>query len=237
MHLALRLEVDGRVRTMAENTAAQVAAKPYTPIFLAIYDLWVIALSDRFAWNCPAERMLEPYEKFLGAQHLEVGPGSGWYLVNTQLPADCSVTLLDLNPTPIEHTRQRLQGKAQGVHAVRANVLEPLPAATGTGYDSIGINFVFHCLPGSFADKGAAFTHLAAVLSDNGVLVGSTILNQRPATLFGRALTTAYRRLGAFNNAADDRAGLTAALAAAFDEFELTDIGDVTLFTARRPRR
>lgn len=222
---------------MAEKNAVQVAAQPYTPMFLALYDLWVIALSDRFAWNCPAARMLEPYERFLGARHLEVGPGSGWFLVNAQLPVDCSVTLLDLNPSPIDRTRQRLQRKAIRVDAVRANVLEPLPATAGSGYDSIGINFVFHCLPGAFAQKGAALVHLAAVLSEGGVLFGSTILDQRPATLFGRALTAAYRRIGAFNNTGDDRAGLTAALTAAFDDVELTDVGEVTLFTARRPRR
>ncbi|MET8427837.1 class I SAM-dependent methyltransferase [Nocardia sp. NPDC004860] len=222
---------------IAEKDAAQIAAEPYTPVFLAIYDVWVIKLSDRFAWRCPAERMLEPYDKLVGARHLEVGPGSGWYLVNTQLPADCAVTLLDLNPTPMEHTRRRLQGKAGRVETVTASVLEPVPAEAGSGYDSIGINFVFHCLPGSFAEKGVAFTHLAQVLADDGVLFGSTILNQRPATLFGLALTAAYSRAGAFNNGADDHAGLEAALTAAFADVELTDVGDVTLFTARQPRR
>ncbi|WP_067721696.1 class I SAM-dependent methyltransferase [Nocardia yamanashiensis] len=222
---------------MADKDAAQLAAEPYTPVFLAIYDVWVIKLSDRFAWRCPAERMLEPYRKFAGARHLEVGPGSGWYLVNAQLPADCTVTLLDLNPTPMEHTRRRLQGKVGRVETVTGSVLEPVPVEAGEGFDSIGINFVFHCLPGSFAEKGVAFKHLAGVLADDGVLFGSTILNQRPATLFGRALTAAYSRVGAFNNNADDHAGLEAALKEAFADVELVDIGDVTLFTARQPLR
>lgn len=222
---------------MAEKDRAQRAAEPYTPVFLAVYDVWVIKLSDRFAWRCPAERMLEPYQKFVGNRHLEVGPGSGWYLLNARLSADCAVTLLDLNPIPMERTRRRLQGNIGRVQAVTGNVLEPVPEAVGDGFDSIGINFVLHCLPGSFAEKGMAFSHLAAVLADDGVLFGSTILNQRPATLFGRALTAVYSRVGAFNNAADDRAGLESALKKAFGAVELADIGDVTLFTARRPRR
>ncbi|MFC9999636.1 class I SAM-dependent methyltransferase [Nocardia sp. NPDC127526] len=226
------------VKAMTEKDAAQTAAKPYTPAFLAIYDLWVIKLSDRYAWRCPAEVMLEPYNKLLGARHLEVGPGSGWFLVNAALASDAEITLLDLNPTPMGHTRRRLHGKARQVHTVTASVLEPLPEETSTGgFDSVGINFVMHCLPGDFTEKGVAFTHLAKVLADDGVLFGSTILNQRPATLFGRALTAAYTRVGAFNNAGDDHAGLRSALEPAFEEVELTDIGDVTLFTARRPRR
>ncbi|WP_067721496.1 class I SAM-dependent methyltransferase [Nocardia yamanashiensis] len=222
---------------MAEKDRAQLAAEPYTPVFLAVYDVWVIKLSDRFAWRCPAERMLAPYRKFAGARHLEVGPGSGWYLVNARLPADCTVTLLDLNPIPMKHTRRRLQGTVGRIQAVAGSALEPVPAEACDGYDSIGINFVLHCLPGSFAEKGVAFSHLAAVLAEDGVLFGSTILNQRPATLFGRALTATYSRVGAFNNRADDHAGLESALKEAFGAVELVDIGDVTLFTARHPRR
>ncbi|MBF6137742.1 class I SAM-dependent methyltransferase [Nocardia otitidiscaviarum] len=223
---------------MAGKNAEQVAAEPYTPAFLAVYDWWVIRLSDRYAWRCPAEEMLKAYNAHLGHKHLEVGPGSGWFLANTStITPDSTVTLLDLNPTPLEHTRRRVQAKGCTVNTVTSSVLEPLPDTAGDGYDSVGINFVFHCLPGSFADKGVAFEYLARVLTDDGVLFGSTILNQRPATWFGRALTSAYTRAGAFNNAADDRPGLEAALRAAFTEVELTDIGDVTNFIARGPRR
>lgn len=32
---------------MAGKDAARIAAEPHTPAFLAVYDLWVIKLSDR----------------------------------------------------------------------------------------------------------------------------------------------------------------------------------------------
>ena len=222
---------------MAGKDAARVAAEPYKPAFLAVYDLWVIKLSDRFAWQCPAEVMLEPYNRFVGPRHLEVGPGSGWYLANAQMPSESVITLMDLNPDPLAHTRRRLEQDGREVHEVVGSVLDPVPDSAGTGFDSIGINFVLHCLPGDFSEKGVAFRHLARVLADDGTLFGSTILNQKPRTLFGRALTAAYSRVGAFNNAGDDRAGLESALESAFAEVELTDVGDVTLFTAGKPRR
>lgn len=213
------------------------AAEPYTPAFLAIYDLWVIRLSDRFAWRCPAEVMLATYDKHLGRRHLEVGPGSGWYLVNARRPAGSVITLMDLNPVPLEHTRKRLRGKGCEVRTVTGNVLDRVPDSAGTGFDSIALNFVMHCVPGSFAEKGGAFIHLARVLDEDGTLFGSTILNQRPDSLFGRALATVYTRVGAFNNATDDRESLESALRSAFAAVEFTDVGDVTLFTGRHPLR
>ncbi|WP_281289389.1 class I SAM-dependent methyltransferase [Nocardia ninae] len=181
--------------------------------------------------------MLELYNQHLGERHLEVGPGSGWYLAKATMPAAGEVTLVDLNPTPLAYTRRRLESLGHRVHTVSHNVLEPVPASVGTGFTSVGINFVMHCVPGSFAQKGVAFAHLARVLADEGTLFGSTILNRRPGTLFGRTLTFAYGRLGAFNNTRDDQAGLETALQAAFKQVTITEVGDVTLFTARRPRR
>uniref|UniRef100_UPI003F49697D class I SAM-dependent methyltransferase n=1 Tax=Nocardia suismassiliense TaxID=2077092 RepID=UPI003F49697D len=222
--------------TLAEDQAARAVA-PYTRPFLTIYDLWVIRLSNRYGWRCPAGVMLKMYRENLGARHLEIGPGSGWYLANTPVPATAAITLMDLNPAPLAYVRRRLEALGCEVRTVVGNVLEPVPAEAGSGFDSIGLNFVLHCVPGDFAAKGVAFTHLVRVLDDDGVLFGSTILDQRPSTLFGRALSAAYRRVGAFNNHGDTRPGLEAALAAAFRVYSITEVGDICLFTARQPRR
>lgn len=220
-----------------DDSASRVAAAPYTRPFLAIYDLWVIRLSNRFAWRCDAQVMLGLYREHIGRRHLEVGPGSGWYLANARRQVDGDVVLLDLNPVPLAYTRRRLEKSGSAVSAVTGSVLDPVPEAAGTGFDSIGLNFVMHCVPGTFAEKGIAFKHLARVLSDDGVLFGSTILGRRSHTVFGRALSAAYTRVGAFNNGNDDREGLQEALGAAFRKFSVTEVGDVTLFTARSPRR
>ncbi|MFF2086137.1 class I SAM-dependent methyltransferase [Nocardia sp. NPDC058176] len=224
---------------MARHDPVREAAAPYTPAFLTVYDAWVIRLSNRFAWQCDATVMLDLYNRHLGHRHLEVGPGSGWYLANSAAGETAQITLMDLNPTPLSFTARRLRKSVHDVAAVCASVLEPVPAEAGTGYDSVGINFVLHCVPGDFTDKGIAFRHLADVLSDDGVLFGSTILGRgrEPRTLFGRALTTVYRRVGAFNNRDDDRGELEDALGAAFAEHTVIEVGAVTLFTARRPRR
>lgn len=219
-----------------KNEASRAAA-PYTRPFLTLYDLWVIRLSNRFAWQCPAEVMLGLYNDNLGRRHLEVGPGSGWYLANTDLSATESITLMDLNPVPADFTARRLADSGCAVETVNGNVLEPVPGAAGGGFDSVGVNFLLHCVPGGFGEKGAAFRHLAKVLDDDGCLFGSTILAQTPPTMFGRLLYCAYGRVGAFNNGRDARPELEVALRAAFREYSIAEVGAVTLFVARRPRR
>lgn len=217
--------------------AARDAAAPYTAPFLAAYDLWVIRLSNPYAWQCPSQTMLDLYNQHTGTRHLEIGPGSGWYLAHAELPARVSITLMDLNPTPLTYTQRRVDNAHRHIRTVTGNILDPVPAAAGTEFDSIGLNFVMHCVPGPLSEKGVAFQHLAQVLADNGTLFGSTILNRRPQTLFGRALSFAYGRVGAFNNTDDDRPGLENSLRKAFREYSIAEVGDVTLFTARKPRR
>ncbi|MFI8976999.1 class I SAM-dependent methyltransferase [Nocardia asteroides] len=222
---------------MARDDREHQATAPYTRAFLTVYDTWVIRLSNRFAWRCDAEVMLELYHRHLGRRHLEVGPGSGWYLAKAAGPGLTQLTLMDLNPTPMAFTARRVEKAQRVVTSVLGSVLEPVPDAAGRGYDSVGINFVLHCVPGDFAAKGVAFRHLGDVLAEDGVLFGSTILGQRPRTLFGRALSEIYCRVGAFNNRDDERGELERALGAAFGEFTVRDVGDVTVFTGRRPRR
>jgi SAM-dependent methyltransferase len=223
---------------VSTDKQVQAAVAPYTTPFLTVYDLWVVKLSNSYAWRCDAKQMLDMYDANISDRHLEVGPGSGWFLAHTKFPTtDPSVTLIDLNPNSMKFTARRL-GDAQ-VATVGGSVLDPIPTEAGRDFASIGINYVLHCVPGNWDQKGVAFRNLAQVLADDGVLFGSTILGRdRPAkNLFGRALMSAYNRIGAFNNRDDDREGLEAALAAAFVDVELTDIGDVTLFTARQPKR
>ncbi|HKA64585.1 MAG TPA: hypothetical protein VKD00_02530, partial [Methyloceanibacter sp.] len=62
----------GNVRTT--NAAAIEAAHTiYTPLMLSFYDRLVHGLSNRFAWRCPTERLLDLYRNNLSSRHLEAG--------------------------------------------------------------------------------------------------------------------------------------------------------------------
>lgn len=207
----------------------------YSKPILGIYDLLVVRLSNSLAWRCPSPLMLAQYDRLVGGRHLDVGPGTGWYLANAALPEDVDVVLMDLNGNSLDSASARIDGTPHS--RLVGNVLEPLPEDAGP-FDSIGVNYLLHCVPGTWAEKGEAFRHLADRLSDGGALFGATILGSGVEHNFGgKGLMALYNRLGIFHNRQDDADGLRAALQRSFDEVDLEVVGTVAVFSARRPRR
>lgn len=181
--------------------------------------------------------MLDQYNRCIGPRHLDVGPGTGWYLAKANLPESAEITLMDLNENSVEHAASRLAGTKASVKGVTANVLEPIPEELGQ-FDSIAANYVFHCVPGSWEDKGVAFEHLGERLADDGVLFGSTILGSGVShNLVGRGFMALYNRMGIFHNRDDDAAGLEAALRRSFAQVNVDVVGAVAVFSAREPLR
>lgn len=218
-------EKDDKVRR-----GAAVYSKPV----LWIYDLLVVRLSNTYVWRCSRTQLVELYNRNLSSRHLDVGPGTGWYLANSQLPPGGAITLLDLNANSLASASARIADTAP--HTVVANVLEPLPDTVGP-FDSIGTNYLFHCVPGTWDSKGVAFGHLTNRLSPDGVLFGSTILGRGiDHNLVGRMLMAFYNWRGIFHNTDDDAAGLEAALQRYFTDVNVEVTGTVAVFTAGRPR-
>lgn len=219
---------------MSEPDEAQRGAAIYSRPVLALYDLLVVRLSNDLAWRCHRERLLDLYRLDAGRRHLDVGPGTGWYLAHAGLPPEGEVTLLDLNPNSLARAESRIADRRP--RTVTANVLDPLPAGTGP-FDSIAANYVFHCVPGTWSEKGVAFGHLAAALVPGGVLFGGTILGKGVThNAIGRRLMTTYNARGIFHNADDDAAGLEAQLRRYFTEVAVDVVGVVARFRAFGPR-
>lgn len=210
-------------------------ARIYSTPVLGFYDLLVVRLSNSWAWRCPSRLMLDRYDRFLGRHHLDVGPGTGWYLAHAELPAAAEITLLDLNSNSLDRAAARTGGAVRS--RVVADVLAPLPDTLGP-FDSVAVNYVLHCLPGTWADKGTAIEHLAARLADDGVLFGSTILGRGAGhNLPGRGLMALYNALGIFHNRDDDEIGLETVLRQNFAQVSIDVVGTVAMFSASAPRR
>lgn len=220
---------------MTHDDDVRRGAGIYSSPVLKIYDMLVVKLSNSYAWRCRSELMLEQYNRHLGRTHLDVGPGTGWYLAHTDMPDGIDITLMDLNPNSLDSSCDRISRLSPKRKV--GNVLGPIPGDIGP-FDSIGVNYLFHCVPGDFSHKGRAFTQLASRLTDDGTLFGATILGTGVHhNLFGKALMALYARLGIFHNRQDSRQGLEKALEAAFDEVQIRIIGTVALFVARSPKR
>lgn len=214
----------------------QAGAAVYSPWVLKLYDWWVLGVSNRWAWQCSTTGVLLPfYRRHIGARHLDVGVGTGFYLEHAGFGPDQDLALLDLNENSL-HTAAARLGRADVSWFVQ-DVMQPLTALGDRKYDSIALFYLLHCLPGEMADKVHAFDHLKQHLAKGGVLYGATILGDAAGHKgLGRKLMDVYNKKGIFGNRTDTLEGLERALRQHFVDVELTQHGKVACFTARQPR-
>ena len=83
MRAAMAENVFHNARGSADAEAIARAHAVYTPFALAFYDVIVHGLSNRFAWQCPTNRLTGLYRDNLSANHLEAGVGTGLFLDRT----------------------------------------------------------------------------------------------------------------------------------------------------------
>jgi ubiquinone/menaquinone biosynthesis C-methylase UbiE len=62
----------------------------------------------RVVWRCPTPPVIERYRKHLGHRHLDVGPGTGYFIEKAAPPAGTEITLLDPNPNVLARCSRRL---------------------------------------------------------------------------------------------------------------------------------
>lgn len=204
----------------------------YSRLTLPFYDFWVHGVSNPMAWGCPTGELLYWCNRHISANHLDVGVGSGFLLDRAHFPHACPrIVLMDLNETSLVYTARRLARYHPDTH--RTNILEPIDY-DGEPFDSVGLNYLLHCVPGNLTEKAVAFDHLARLLNPGGVLFGSTIIADEPRNLFARGLIEAYNRAGIFHNRNDREEDLRRELQKRFTDVKVERWGQVCLFAARR---
>jgi len=218
---------------MDRDDAAYEGQREYTPLFLTIYDPLILGFFAPVVWRCPAARLVDGYRRHLGHRHLDVGPGTGYFLARADIPDGSPITLLDPNPHVLAHASRRLQ--RLDVTTIEADVCKPLPVQGP--FDSAALSGVLHCLPGPLPRKAAAVANVAAVLAPTGVLFGASILGDPGhSTRLSRSVLRANNRRGTFDNLDDTQEGLCEILEASFEQVELETLGSMAIFAATNPR-
>ena len=215
---------------MAEDVIAGQAA--YTPLTLKVYDWFVLGFSNRYLWRCPTSELEALYDRNVSGRHLDIGVGTGYFLDKAAWPvADPEVTLVDLNPHSLDAAARRIARFSP--ETLVANVLEPL--SLEQTFDSVGLCYLLHCVPGSVPEKAAMFDHVLGVMSDGASVFGATIVqDDAPRSGAAQALMNLYNRKGVFSNAGDTFGDLRAALETRFRDVQLERHGAVVLFEARK---
>jgi len=203
----------------------------YSRRVLAFYDLLVHGFSNPLVWKCPTRRILDLYDAHVTANHLEVGVGTGYLLDRCRFPsATPRLALVDLNENCLRATTRRL-ARYRPV-ALRANVFEPI-SYDGPQFESAGMTYLLHCLPGDMCSKTSAFEHVAKLLAPGGVVFGATLLSEGvPRGFLARRLMRIYNRRGIFANEQDSLSDLEEALSSRFASFDVESAGCAALFRA-----
>lgn len=214
-----------------QPTQAQVEAGQavYTKRVLSAYDIIVLGISNRFIWKCPTPIIEAHYHRHLSANHLDVGVGTGYFPDRCRFPSnEPRIALMDMNPDTLEFASGRIARYRPETY--RQNILEEITASIAP-FDSVGVNYLFHCMPGAIADKAVAFDHLKRVMNPGACIFGSTILqggvNRGWAA---KELMAFYNKKGIFSNTEDDLAGLKSTLETRFRNVAVEIVSCVALF-------
>jgi len=101
-------------------------------------------------------------------------------------------------------------------------------------FDSLGMNYLLHCLPGSMREKAVVFDNLRPLLNPGARVFGSTLLQGGvPRSWAARRLMKFYNRKGVFSNTHDTLSDLQQSLAERFADVSVEVVGCVALFSAR----
>lgn len=219
----------------AARAAVTAGQAVYSPLVLRMYDWFVLGFSNRLLWRCPTRELRRLYDRNVSSRHLDIGVGTGYFLDKAAWPvAQPAITLVDLNENSLAFAAERIKRYAPQI--VRANVLEPLPLQANGGiggFESCGLCYLLHCIPGAIPDKAVIFDRVRPLLAPGARVFGATILQgSAPRSRPAQALMNAYNKKGIFSNSADTLEDLHAALAARFTRVNVTMRGAVALFEA-----
>ena len=226
-------------KTIQFEKETKRAVRPYVFPTLLLYDAGVYRIWNPYIWECPSSYLQDHFDRYVSSIHLEAGCGTG-YLPDRCGKFSCRIagnpgkewllTLLDYSPGSLAWAGRRL--RRYRPQLIQHNLFNPLPHLNHL-FESVCLNYVLHCLPGSLAHKASVIANLKAVMAPEGVLFGSTILGATAATNnLARAVLTFYNFIGSFHNTSDTAEDLAAALAKQFQYHICRVIGSVALFAA-----
>lgn len=214
-----------------EPSSAEVEAGHafYTRRALAVYDVAILGFFSLLAWRCPSARILDHYNCHVTSNHLDIGVGTGYFLDKCEYPTTTPrIGLMDLNTNCLDVAARRIERYHPEIYV--ANVLEPI-SPIDDKFDSIGMNYLLHCLPGTIETKAVAFEHLLAMANPGAVVFGATLLHDGvPRNWMARQVMDRNNAHGIFSNAHDDLDGLHSVLSTHFNEATIEVIGCVAIF-------
>ncbi len=219
-------------------TASSIARSQqyFNKLSLFFYDFLLYGVISRHAWGSSVRRLDAHYAKYATSNHLDVGVGTGFLLNRVVFDsATPRLALMDLSAACLAKTKHKVSRYSPATYV--QNLLEPVRHKIAK-FDSIGINYVMHCVPGSFKEKGIAFRHLQPLLAEDGILFGTTVLSEGVRkNLLARPFMWLMNYAGLFNNRQDNARDLKEYLETHFQLLQFEVVGVTAYFAVKNVNR
>jgi hypothetical protein len=109
----------------------------------------------------------------LKSNHLEIGPGSGYFLNPSNHNKNINkLKLMDINLPILKYSKNNLLKCYPNVKIIEHNIFEDKIELGDI--ESVGINYLLHCVPGNLEKK---IDKLVSNLPDNINIFGSSVIN------------------------------------------------------------
>lgn len=204
----------------------------YTPFTLKLYNFLVLFFNNHFVWRCPTRYQLKQYHRYVTADHLDIGVGTGFFLKKTPWPTKTQLSLMDLNPSSLKAASKAVANLSPKTYLADIFQLQP---ALANKFSSISMNYLLHCLPGSMHSKKQVIANAVAMLHSHGVLFGSTILSDPELQNFlSRRLLSYFNNKEWFCNREDTQTALEEILEEHLEQVEIQIMGCVALFKGNK---
>ncbi|MEM7360821.1 MAG: class I SAM-dependent methyltransferase [Pseudomonadota bacterium] len=198
-----------------------------------LYDFFLYCFVSGFIWRCPPGELSAAYREYSASNHLEIGVGTGYLLHQQSRYRNFErLGLMDLNMACLTKSAQRLV--LQKPETMQVDITSVM-STDGACFDSVAMNFVLHCVPGTFIEKRQALKNVHRLLNPGGVFFGATLLATGVRhSKTARILMTILNRLGIFNNNGDALQELEHCLKAEFSQVRTTTLGSAVLWVANK---
>lgn len=193
------------------------------------YDKFVNEINCEKVWKCSKKHIINNYNSNINYNHLEIGPGTGMFLKKENLNVNLNkLTLVDINNKILKHSTHNLHSEHSDINSLVYDLFS-YEIPSNIEFNSVGINYVLHCVPGNLQTK---LDKLIGNLGNNKYnLFGASVicdpLHMNPIAEYELMFLNAF---GIFNNNNDTYEELNEYLNNKNYNFSLKKKGYVAIF-------
>ena len=197
------------------------------------YDLLVNKLNCKYIWRCNYNIINSLYDRNISKHHLEIGPGTGFFINKFKFD---NLTLCDINQDILDYSFDNLKNNSKNISKINFNLFDNLSQTNlnkNVKFESVGANYVLHCIPGKIEDKLLTLVHNLKKInkSHKCVLYGGTVINDPYYNTFlSNALIKCLNHFKIFNNKEDFSYNIINNLEKHNIKFDYSIVGCVFIF-------